>query len=105
MVGSVIRPLRRFSNNNLNREVRWDIEGDTPASFSRERAEPSALADAGHRFYDKLRRHSDGARHDTEVWGRRSAESTGEAGQPAHHDDGRDEPVSDPVDRRPPAHV
>ncbi len=98
MVGSVIRPLRRFSNNNLNREVRWDVQGDTPAAFSRERAEPSLLADVGHRFYDRMRRANDGARHDADVWGR-------QPGEPQHS------PPAGPVeqvrsdDRKPPAHV
>ena len=102
MVGSVIRPLRKFSNNNLNREVRWDVQGDTPASFSRERAEPSVLADVGHRFYDKLRRSHDGARHDTDVWGRRSGADTGDAGPPS---DPLEEPVSHISEPRPPARV
>jgi len=74
LVGSVIRPLRKFSNNNLNREVRWDVQGDTPASFSREKAEPSLLAEVGHRFYDTFRRSKDGARHDGEVWGNQPGE-------------------------------
>ncbi len=75
MVGSVIRPLRKFSNNNLNREVRWDRDGGAPSAFSRERAEPSALADVGHKFYDRLRRQSDTARNDADVWGKHPAEA------------------------------
>ncbi len=71
MVGSVIRPLRKFSNNNLNREVRWDEQGATPSAFSREKAEPSALSDVGHKFYDKMRRHGDTARRPADVWGKR----------------------------------
>ncbi len=70
MVGSVIRPLRKFSNNNLNREVRWDQQGATPSAFSREKYEPSPLADLGHHFYDKLRRAKDTARNEADVWGR-----------------------------------
>ena len=76
LVGSVIRPLRKFSNNNLNREVRWDQEGAAPSAFSRERAEPSPLADVGHKFYDKLRRASDTARHDADVWGNKPDEAS-----------------------------
>ncbi len=72
LVGSLIRPLRKFSNNNLNREVRWDTQGATPSAFSRERYEPSVLADTGHKFYDKLRRSSDTALGDGDVWGKRS---------------------------------
>ena len=75
MVGSVIRPLRKFSNNNLNREVRWDRERSAPSAFSRERAEPSPLADIGHKFYDKVRRANDTARNDADVWGKRPAEA------------------------------
>jgi len=70
MVGSVIRPLRKFSNNNLNREVRWDREGTSPTAFSREKDEPSLLADVGHKFYDKMRRFSDTARNDGDAWGK-----------------------------------
>ncbi len=84
MVGSVIRPLRKFSNNNLNREVRWDREGATPSAFSREHSEPSALSNVGHKFYDKLRRHNDRALRDGDVWGNRPGEDQNDpAPQPA----------------------
>ena len=75
LVGSLIRPLRKFSNNNLNREVRWDQQGAAPSAFSRERAEPSALADVGHKFYDKVRRSSDTSRGDADVWGKQPDEA------------------------------
>jgi len=74
ITGSVIRPLRKFSNNNLNREVRWDREGTSPTAFSREKAEPSPLAHVGHKFYDLLRRSSDTARNDADVWGKQPGE-------------------------------
>ncbi len=77
MVGSVIRPLRKFSNNNLNREVRWDRQGATPSAFSREKSEPSALSHASHKFYDTLRRSSDTARNDADVWGKRDEAPSG----------------------------
>jgi len=77
MVGSVIRPLRKFSNNNLNREVRWDRQGATPTAFSREKYEPSPLADVGHKFYDKMRRHNDTSRHDADVWAKRDEAPSG----------------------------
>ena len=70
MVGSFIRPLRKFSNNNLNREVRWDVQGATPSGFSREKAEPTTVTNVAHKFYDKMRRSSDTAKHDADVWGR-----------------------------------
>ncbi len=75
MVGSVIRPLRKFSNNNLNREVRWDKHGARPSAYSREMTEPSALSNVGHKFYDRVRRHGDTARHDADVWGKRPDEA------------------------------
>ncbi len=81
MVGSVIRPLRKFSNNNLNREVRWDRQGATPSAFSREKAEPSPLADVGHKFYDKMRRANDTGQNDADVWGKREEAPSG--GSPA----------------------
>jgi len=70
MVGSIIRPLRKFSNNNLNREVRWDREGATPSGWAREITEPSLAANVGHRFYDKMRRSTDTARNSGEAWGK-----------------------------------
>jgi hydrogenase small subunit len=82
MVGSIIRPLRQFSNNNLNREVRWDREGATPSAFSRERAEPSPLSDVSHKFYDKLRRAKDTARNDADVWGKREEAPGGDSPNP-----------------------
>jgi len=82
MVGSVIRPLRKFSNNNLNREVRWDRQGATPSAFSREKSEPSALAQANHKFYDALRRSSDTARNDADVWGKRDEAPSGGSPNP-----------------------
>lgn len=70
MTGSMIRPLRKFSNNNLNREVRWDKEGTSPTAFSREKYEPSVLQDVTHHFYDRMRRFNDQARNDADVWGK-----------------------------------
>jgi len=72
MLGSVVRPLRKFSNNNLNREVRWDLHGEVPSGWAREKSEPTVLADVGHRFYDKLRRSTDTGRNGHDTWGKRS---------------------------------
>jgi len=83
MVGSVIRPLRKFSNDNLNREVRWDRQGASPSGFAREKTEPSALSDLGHRFYDRMRRSTDTARHDAAVWAKRDEAPSG--GSPRTH--------------------
>ncbi len=82
MVGSVIRPLRKFSNNNLNREVRWDRQGATPSGFAREKAEPSALAGVNHKFYDMLRRSTDKGRANADVWGKRDEAPSGGSPRP-----------------------
>ncbi|MDP9391029.1 MAG: hydrogenase expression protein HypE, partial [Actinomycetota bacterium] len=82
MVGSVIRPLRKFSNNHLNREVRWDRQGATPSGFGREKGEPSALAQVNHRFYDALRRSSDRGKAKAEVWGKRDEAPSGGSPNP-----------------------
>ncbi len=71
MMGSVVRPLRRYSNAHLNREVRWDLHGDTPTGWARERSEPSALSNFTHRFYDRMRRSGDTGRGASTAWGKR----------------------------------
>ena len=71
MLGSVIRPLRMFTNEHLNREVRWDLHNDVPSGFSSQKAEPGPLRTAGHTLYDKLRRSTDTGRHTNETWGKR----------------------------------
>jgi hydrogenase small subunit len=71
MVGSMIRPLRQFSNNNLNREPRWDVHGEIPSGWAREKSEPSPLADVGHKFYDRMRRSTDRGRKSRDAWGKR----------------------------------
>ncbi len=70
MVGSLIRPLRMFSNNNLNREVRWDVEGEVPSGWAAERAEPGELSKVGHRAYDVLRRRGDAGKDSGGEWGK-----------------------------------
>ena len=82
MVGSVIRPLRKFSNNHLNREVRWDRQGATPSGFGREKAEPSALAGINHKFYDALRRSGDRGKAKADVWGKRDEAPSGGSPNP-----------------------
>ena len=83
MVGSVIRPLRKFSNNNLNREVRWDEKGGVPSGWAREITEPSKIADVGHRFYDMMRRSTDTGRNKADVWGKSNGAPSG--GSPRKH--------------------
>lgn len=70
MVSSVIKPLRRFTNSYLNREVRWDRLGDVPSGWSRESSEPGLASELGHRFYNMLRRSTDTGRHRGAEWGK-----------------------------------
>jgi hydrogenase small subunit len=71
MVGSFVRPLRRYTNGNLNREVRWDLHHDVPTAWAREHTEPGTLNELGHRFYDTIRRSGDRSKRDVEAWGKR----------------------------------
>ncbi len=75
-LGSVIRPLRMFTNGNLNREVRWDLHGDTPSGWAKHKTQPGVLDHVGHRFYDMIRRSNDRGKNDGDAWGKR-AEWTG----------------------------
>jgi hydrogenase small subunit len=59
LLGSVIRPLRMYTNEHLNREVRWDLHQDVPSGWAREKGEPGRARELGHRFYDRLRRSND----------------------------------------------
>ncbi|MEJ7744114.1 MAG: hypothetical protein WKF73_17175 [Nocardioidaceae bacterium] len=83
MVGSVIRPLRKFSNNNLNREVRWDRQGATPERIlpREDRARPRCPTSATSST-TACAAHGDTARHDADVWGKRPDEAP-ERRQPA----------------------
>jgi hydrogenase small subunit len=69
LLGSVVRPLRRFTNDHLNREVRWDLHGDVPSGWARAKSEPRVTGDLGHRLYDRLRRRTDSARRPGFPWG------------------------------------
>jgi hydrogenase small subunit len=73
LVGGVMRPLRRFTNSNLNREVRWDAQGFVPSGWSREQKEPGAAVTLGHRFYDAMRRSTDTGRSRGGEWGKESS--------------------------------
>jgi hydrogenase small subunit len=72
VVGRVIRPLRLHTNEHLNREVRWDLNGETPSGWAREKPEPGIIKETSHRFYDTLRRSSDRGKRSSEEWGKRS---------------------------------
>ncbi len=71
MLGSFVRPLRLYSNEHLNREPRWDLQSDVPSGWAREKTEPGPFREAGHRFYDRIRRSDDQARNGAEPWGKR----------------------------------
>lgn len=70
MVSSVMKPLRRFTNAYLDREVRWDRLDDVPSGWSRESSEPGLMSDVGHRFYNMLRRSTDTGRERGGEWGK-----------------------------------
>ncbi|HEX2031394.1 MAG TPA: hydrogenase expression protein HypE [Actinomycetota bacterium] len=72
ILGGMIRPLRLFTNDDLNREVRWDIHGDVPSGWSKQKPEPTLLSKIGHRFYHKMRRSKDTGKAPTDVWGKRA---------------------------------
>ncbi len=72
LLGSVIRPLRMYTNAHLNREPRWDLHEDTPSGWARERSEPNVLQDLGHKFYDRIRRSTDTGRKRSQAWGKRA---------------------------------
>jgi len=76
MVGSMVRPLRMYTNDHLNREVRWDVEGDVPSGWSAEKLEPGKMREAGHKVYDVLRRRGDTGKNEGEEWGKREREDS-----------------------------
>ncbi len=80
-VGRIVRPLRMYTNEHLNREVRWDLHHDTPSGWARQKPEPGAIKEAGHKFYDVFRRSSDGGKSKVPEWGKYMPEWT-EAQEP-----------------------
>ncbi len=62
ILGSVIKPLRMYTNEHLNREMRWDLHHEVPSGWAREKAEPGPVKHIGHKLYDRLRRSDDGPR-------------------------------------------
>jgi hydrogenase small subunit len=72
IVGSFIRPLRRYSQAHLNREVRWDVQHEAaPSGWALQRNGPSPVQNVGHRVYDRLRRSGDTGRKRGGEWGKR----------------------------------
>ena len=72
LLGGLIRPLRKYTNDHLNREPRWDLHGDTPSGWALEKQEPNKFDEIGHRFYDRLRRSTDTGRSRMQPWGKRA---------------------------------
>ncbi len=70
-LGRIIRPLRMSTNEDLNREVRWDIHGDVPSGWAVEKPEPGSVSETEHRLYHKLRRRGDRGKASRPVWGMR----------------------------------
>ncbi|MGI8876077.1 MAG: hypothetical protein ACR2KP_17495, partial [Egibacteraceae bacterium] len=70
MVGSVMRPLRGFTNDHLNREVRWDEQGSSPSPWAKQAQQPGMIDDVVHRFYDVMRRSNDQGRKRGGEWGK-----------------------------------
>ena len=70
LVGGIFRPLRKSTNNHLNREVRWDRREEVPSGWSRAHLEPGPASEAAHRFYDTMRRSTDRGRTGSAEWGR-----------------------------------
>ena len=42
--------------------MRWDLHGDVPSGWAREKAEPGRAKIVGHKLYDAIRRSDDGSR-------------------------------------------
>ncbi|HEX2028005.1 MAG TPA: hypothetical protein VHF25_08410 [Nitriliruptorales bacterium] len=70
IVGGIIRPMRLYTNDHLNRETRWDLHHHVPSGWARATSEPHKLADVGHKFYDMLRRSTDTGRRKGDEWGK-----------------------------------
>ena len=69
-VGTIIKPLRMYTNEHLNREVRWDLHKETPSGWALEKPEPGPLREAGHKLYDLMRTRGDRGKKDAPEWGR-----------------------------------
>ena len=70
-VGRVMRPLREYSNAHLDREPRWDVHGEVPSAWAREKSAPGSIREAGHRVYDLIRRSGDRGKDRGDEFGKR----------------------------------
>ena len=75
-VGTIIKPLRMYTNEHLNREVRWDLHKETPTGWARQKPEPGPIRETGHKVYDLMRRRGDRGKKDTPEWGKHEPEWT-----------------------------
>jgi hydrogenase small subunit len=78
-VGRIIRPLRMYTNEHLNRETRWDLHHETPTGWARQKPEPGPVRETGHKLYDVIRRSNDRGKKRTAEWGKRMPEWTEQA--------------------------
>jgi hydrogenase small subunit len=69
-LGSVIKPLRMYTNAYLNSEVRWDRESEAPNGSTADEPESKPLLELGHQLYDIMRRSTDTANNPGEAWGK-----------------------------------
>ncbi len=61
-----------YTNASLNREVRWDLQKETPSGWALEKGEPNVLLNLGHKVYDAMRRSNDRGKAKVDAWGKRT---------------------------------
>lgn len=62
IIGSFVRPLRRITQRDRNREVRWDEGGVVPSGWGAA-SNPTIVDKAVHYFYEKMRKSGSSAKH------------------------------------------
>ncbi len=70
LVGAIMRPARGWSNEYLNREIRWDLHHDIPSGWARAKSEPTRFGHLAHKFYDMWRRSTDTGKAPADEWGK-----------------------------------
>jgi hydrogenase small subunit len=71
LLGSIVRPMRRYTMEDLNRETRWDLHDEVPSGWAVAKTEPGFFREAGHKLYNRYRRRTDRGKQQAEVWGKR----------------------------------
>jgi hydrogenase small subunit len=61
-VGSFVRPLRRITQRDRNRQPNWDHGGQVPSGWGAA-SNPTVVDKAVHFFYEKLRKSDSAAKH------------------------------------------